>query len=316
MGKSVLEGQISRFLEVHGRGVVRVQLDQTMESITDRDLAVLAGATLRDLKQGGPELQAHLRLITDAKKELPQTVITDSDIDAIFRKLQWLILTGRGPSLVTVDYVGAVHDNGYRAQSETDRIARVLERFRDFSRAHEDIAFLLLAQLNRESEKEARAPRFSDIAQSANIENRADSVLFIQPDFKGVREKRGWGEKEWDDGEFREMSPRPCRITVAKSRQGGRASVPVLLRGPWFTFEEAPLGENEKPVWDSFSGRVNGLDGFQRGRWIIADNGALEARFFCSEWLAIVNAKARELGLPEYRVTGYADGVEAETIGL
>ena len=312
MGKSVLEGQIARYLEARGLGVVRVQLDQDMKSITQRDFVALSGFTLRELKQAGEELQAHLRLVSDAKKRLPQIVITDSDIDGIFRKIQWLIISGNAPALVTVDYVGAVQDNCHRAQSETDRIGHILERFRAFSRAHDDIAFLLLAQLNRESEKEAREPRLSDLAQSANIENRADTVVFIGPNFQGARELNSWKENEWNDGEFREMNPRPCNLTIAKSRQGGRASIPVALRGEWFTFEEPLRDETGAIDWASSSARVDGLDGQRRGRWILASNGSLEARFFCREWLDRVNEEARAQGLPEYRQTGYTNGIEAD----
>jgi replicative DNA helicase len=72
-----------------------------------------------------------------------------------------------------------------------------------------DIPILILAQINREAEKENRPPRKSDLQESSAIEQDADVVMFI---YKQVDKKTG------NISQF---------IKIAKNRQGKTGTIPV-----------------------------------------------------------------------------------------
>jgi replicative DNA helicase len=84
-------------------------------------------------------------------------------------------------------------------------------------------AFLTLAQLNRESEKDkGRAPRLSDLADSAQIERDADTVGLLH---------RNRGEQ----GDDR------ATLIISKQRDGELGGVQLVFNGQFCRFENPPL---------------------------------------------------------------------------
>jgi replicative DNA helicase len=85
--------------------------------------------------------------------------------------------------LVVVDYVnlGPPSDRGMRKQ---DRVAHVAEKLSEFA-GRDGVAVLALAQLNRESEKEDRPPRLSDLRDAGELEQIGKLVLALQDELKG-----------------------------------------------------------------------------------------------------------------------------------
>lgn len=87
---------------------------------------------------------------------------------------------------------------------------------------------LALAQLNRDSEREDREPRLSDLRDSGSIEQDADIVALLHR------------------GRSAACDPQPVRLIVAKQRTG-RTGVVDLLFGREFTlFESLPFGEMQR----------------------------------------------------------------------
>jgi replicative DNA helicase len=72
------------------------------------------------------------------------------------------------------------------------------------------VPVILLAQLNRESEREKRRPRLSDIRESGQVENEADIVLLLHP--------------EPDEGQVKVLS-----LIMAKHRNGPKEDVKVAV---------------------------------------------------------------------------------------
>jgi replicative DNA helicase len=60
-------------------------------------------------------------------------------------------------------------------------VAELSRRLKAISKDYK-LPILLLAQLNRESEKENRAPRMSDLRESGAIEQDSDRILFLHRD--------------------------------------------------------------------------------------------------------------------------------------
>ena len=89
-------------------------------------------------------------------------------------------------------------------------------------------AFLTLAQLNRESEKDkGRMPRLTDLADSSQIERDGDTIMLIH---------RDRADKTGD-----------TKIIVAKQRDGEVGMVNLIFNGMFCKFENKPIERNQNP---------------------------------------------------------------------
>lgn len=117
--------------------------------------------------------------------------------------------------LMVVDYIQLMKGEGIRRDEQISGISRSLK-----SLARQlKIPIIVVAQLNRESEKEDRQPRLSDLGDSASLERDADSVTFLYTlktdDFHATklrwcRPKQRAGQS-YADGDFEFIKP-CCRI--------------------------------------------------------------------------------------------------------
>ena len=84
-------------------------------------------------------------------------------------------------SLIVIDYLGLVPLPGKR--NETIELGEVTARLKGLAKRL-DIPIMLLAQCNRDMEREKRLPRSSDLRDSGKIEQDADVILFpFRPNF-------------------------------------------------------------------------------------------------------------------------------------
>ena len=77
--------------------------------------------------------------------------------------------------LMVVDYIQLMKGEGTRRDEQISGISRSLKSLARQLR----IPIIVVAQLNRESEKEDRQPRLSDLGDSSSLERDADSVTFL-----------------------------------------------------------------------------------------------------------------------------------------
>jgi replicative DNA helicase len=84
-----------------------------------------------------------------------------------------------GLAAVVVDYLQLVQPPAdTKREVREQQVAAMSRRFKLLARAL-DCPILLLCQLNRESEKDERRPRLSDLRESGSIEQDADRVWFL-----------------------------------------------------------------------------------------------------------------------------------------
>ena len=89
-----------------------------------------------------------------------------------------------------------------------------------------NIPVIVLSQLNRDSEKENRQPRVSDLRESGSIEQDADLVLLLSKQFDdNSRAIEGSGISVVRD------------LIVAKQRNGPVGTVPLTYLKPFTRFE-------------------------------------------------------------------------------
>lgn len=121
--------------------------------------------------------------------------------------------------LVVVDYVGLVTTPHLAKSAERHlQIAEISRALKALAREL-DVCVLALAQMTREGEKaERRAPRMSDLAESAQLERDADLIAFLTS---------------------QEVTPqREVRVTLAKQRDDGAGGFALFYDGPLVRFTD------------------------------------------------------------------------------
>jgi replicative DNA helicase len=104
---------------------------------------------------------------------------TCNTIAQIESQCRLLAASPMGLALVVVDYLQLVTPPAdSKREPREQQVAQMTRRFKLLA---DTLAcpVILLAQLNRESEKEERRPRLSDLRESGSIEQDADRVWFI-----------------------------------------------------------------------------------------------------------------------------------------
>jgi len=115
--------------------------------------------------------------------------------------------------LVVVDYLQLLSGTDSSVQRE-QQIAEISRGLKAMSKELE-LPVIVLSQLNRESEKEKRAPRLSDLRESGSIEQDADVVFML------ARPK--------DAGDEFQVAADRADLIIAKQRNGPVGTVPLTF---------------------------------------------------------------------------------------
>jgi len=113
-----------------------------------------------------------------------------------------------GLGLVIIDYLQLISGTDSKAPRE-QQIAEISRGIKGLAKEL-NVPVIVLSQLNRESEKERRQPRLSDLRESGSIEQDADLVLLLSKKFD---ENGPVDETTNDDIVVREL-------LIAKQRNG------------------------------------------------------------------------------------------------
>lgn len=135
--------------------------------------------------------------------------------------------------LIVIDYLQLINgtDNSVSREQQIAEASRSIKAMaKEFN-----LPIVALAQLNRKSEDEGRAPRMSDLRESGSIEQDADMILLIDKKRRGGK-KAGEGEAE-DDEAGKDVVPR--ELIIAKQRNGPTGEIDLLFR-PTLTRFETP----------------------------------------------------------------------------
>lgn len=121
-----------------------------------------------------------------------------------------------------VDYLQQVEEPSARGESRTTVVGRISRGLKKLA-SELNIPILALCQLNRESEKDDRPPRMSDIRECGNIEQDADVILLLH-------NKTPKGDPVG-----------PVDMVVAKNRDGEEGIVPLVYNRALNTFAASAL---------------------------------------------------------------------------
>lgn len=198
-------------------------LEMSSEQLAMRLLCAQARVNMSKLKDGFLNADSQKELVKTAKdlKNAPLWIddsgsLTILEMRAKARRMQAQLDGKLG--LVIVDYLQLLSGTDSRVPRE-QQIAEISRGVKSMAKELK-VPVIVLSQLNRESEKERRQPRLSDLRESGSIEQDADLVILIS--------KKKDGEEDEDLS-----SPINLReLIVAKQRNGPVGAIPVVfIRG-------------------------------------------------------------------------------------
>ena len=231
MGKTAFAMNIAEHVAIHENKAVAVfSLEMSSAQLTQRLLGSMARVNLRNLRDGFLNAR-DFPALTDAGSLLSkaQLFIDDSsslsilELSAKARRLK----KDHDIELIVIDYLQLLRSNSQRAkdnrQLEISEISNGLKALaKDLN-----IPVLVLAQLNRESEKrKGNKPMLSDLRESGSIEQDADVVCLLM-------RSEYYADGEEEKAEKLGMA----ELIIAKQRNGPVGEVPLTFLKEFTRFE-------------------------------------------------------------------------------
>jgi replicative DNA helicase len=243
MGKTSLAMNIVEHVVLEERLPVGVfSLEMTAESLVLRMLCSRSRVNLRNVREGFLAERDFPKLTGAAGKMASAPLFIDDS--AGLSILQMRAKARRmhqqhGIKLLVIDYLQLLHSTAARAkESRQQEIADISGGIKALAKEL-DIPVIVLAQLNRELEKDkSRKPRLSDLRESGSIEQDADLVgLLYKP---SVDDEEGGGGGDQDS--------RPVNLLIAKQRNGPTGDVNLTFLNSITRFESAAkVSEEDVP---------------------------------------------------------------------
>ena len=231
MGKTALSLNITEAAVMNSDESKRVptlifSLEMSAEQLAMRMLCSHSRADMQKLKDGFLDKQAHTDLAYSAKalKNAPLWIddsagLTILEMRAKARRLHAQKQLG----LVVIDYLQLISGTDTRVHRE-QQIAEISRGIKAMAKEL-GLPVIVAAQLNRESEKEKRQPRVSDLRESGSIEQDADLVLLISK------------KKDFDEDAERQSAMVQRNLILAKQRNGPVGVVPLTYNKRIARFE-------------------------------------------------------------------------------
>ena len=191
--------------------------EQTGREIVERILAMHTGRSLCEIKTGVPSARDVARLATGG---LHLSEAGAPNLGTLLGQIR-AARASYGVRLVVVDHIGKV--TGNRKETRNLEVGEVVRGLKAIAKELK-IPVLALCQLNRAVEgRTVQRPQLSDLRESGEVEQEADSVLFL------------WTKEE----EKRQKQPRlPMYLTLEKQRDGETGEIEIIFDRPRLRFTE------------------------------------------------------------------------------
>ena len=241
MGKTSLAMNIAESVVLNQKLPVGVfSLEMTAESLVLRMLCSNARVNLRNIREGFMSESDFPKLTSSAGKMSSAPLYIDDTPGLSILQLRTRarrMWQQHGIKLFVIDYLQLLHSTSRRAQENRQQeIAEISSGIKALAKEL-SIPIIVLAQLNRELEKDkSRKPRLSDLRESGSIEQDDDLVgLLYKP------------ATEDEDAPQTEDSPDgiPVNLLIAKQRNGPTGDVQLTFLKPYTRFETAAKVSDE-----------------------------------------------------------------------
>lgn len=234
MGKTSLAMNIVEHVAIDQREPVGVfSLEMNRDTLILRMLCSRARVNLRNIQEGFIADRDYPK-ITGAAGKLAGSGIHIDDIRGVsimqLRAKARRMKQQYGCKLFVIDYLGLLHATigGKRIDNRQREMAEISHGVHDMA-GELNVPVIALAQLNRALEKENRKPVMSDLRESGEIEQDADTIGFLyRPKLK---------EEDEEVADYKDAVP--MNLLIAKQRNGPTGEVALTFLKSFTRFENA-----------------------------------------------------------------------------
>lgn len=177
LGKTAFALQLAVKVADSSETVVFFSLEMTGEELVDRVAKHRMG---RSCAANSPEYLAAVRQVGKLKNLVVYDNTDRHTMDSIEARSRLHANTSQGLGLIVIDYIQLIEPSDRRVNRE-QQVAEISRRCKQLA-GMLHCPVLVLAQLNREIEKDDRRPRLSDLRESGAIEQDSDRVWFLWQD--------------------------------------------------------------------------------------------------------------------------------------
>jgi replicative DNA helicase len=200
-------------------------LEMAAEQLAMRLLCSHARVDMQKLKDGFCDRQRELIESAKLLKQAPLWIDASANLNILEMRAKARRLHSRHKlGLIIIDYMQLVVSAG-NYNSREQEVAEVSRGVKAMAKEL-SLPVVVLCQLNRESEKEKRAPRLSDLRESGSIEQDADVVLLLSK----ARDVR-------DEQETPDQLAVKRELIIAKNRNGPIGEVALTFNKRLTRFE-------------------------------------------------------------------------------
>ena len=218
------------------KNILVFSLEMSSASLAMRMICGRAKVNMNDLRRGfiAKSCAEELNEVSKGFQEAPIWVddtsgLTINQIRAKARRVK----TRNPLSLVVVDYLQLISGDT-RSPSRENQISDISRGLKAMAKELE-VPVIVLSQLNRDSEKEKRDPRLSDLRESGSIEQDADIVMLLG------KHRKGEDIREMDQGQESDQPAEedfePIQLLLAKQRNGPTGRINLAFRRKFTRFD-------------------------------------------------------------------------------
>jgi replicative DNA helicase len=231
-GKTAFALNIIKNVILQNNPVLMFSLEMPTNELIQRMVSNTGGISLDALDDGNMEPH-HWDKLSASVASLRDRPLQTCDIGGLtinrIRTIARFQKKIHGTKLIVIDYIGLIRTPAAKGANRNQELGEVSRQVKEMAKEL-DLPVIELAQLNRSIETRSdKTPTLSDLRDSGEIEQDADTVTFI---YRGQNEENGITE-----------------ITVAKNRHGKTGRFEMRLNGQFSRFE--PTGSNYSQSSDS-----------------------------------------------------------------
>lgn len=232
-GKTAVGVQIGDFVEEHFGSVLFFSFEMGADELTKRRLIRQSRRDAKKLREGTGHDSAK-RTASELKRRNSFLICDKAGltVEAIASRVRRVRAKrkqgGKRLRLVIIDYLQLVRASEHLERgNRTQQIGHVSRSLKELAKT-EGVPIVALAQLNRDSERQEREPRVSDLRECGDIEQDADVVLLIHEE-----EQAGGGNPALQH----------TKLILAKQRNGPTGSWHMDFIKPIYLFSDSPNNE-------------------------------------------------------------------------
>lgn len=225
-------GKTSFCMNIAERAAVRSKvpvgifsLEMNAKSLVQRMESSLASVDSSKFKRGGMT-EGDIKSVSDAASKLaasPLHIDDDSNIGVLeIRARSRRMKQDHGIKLILIDYFQLIQ-NGKRRERRYDDLAENSHALKAMAKEL-NLPVILVSQMNREFEKETREPRLSDLRECGDLEQDADTIVFL------------WTPKKPSPNGL-PLGTTLVHAKIAKQRHGPTAKFNLKFVKPYTRFE-------------------------------------------------------------------------------